>query len=56
MEVVTLFCYITFVYYTAIINPQEVWVVWMSEFVYWTLIGGLGFWYLKKGNWREKDI
>ncbi len=56
MEVVTLFCYITFVYYTTIINPQEVWVVWMSEFVYWTLIGGLGFWYLKKGNWREKDI
>ena len=56
MEVVTLFCYITFVYYTAIINPQEVWVVWISEFVYWTMIGGLGFWYLKKGNWREKDI
>ncbi len=56
MEVVTLFFYITFVYYTAIINPQEVWVVWMSEFVYWTMIGGLGFWYLRKGNWREKDI
>jgi len=56
MEVVTLFFYITFVYYTAIINPQEVWVVWMSEFVYWTMIGGLGFWYLRKGNWRAKDI
>jgi len=56
MEVVTLFLYISFVYYTAIINPQEVWVVWLSEFVYWTVTGGLGYWYLKKGNWREKNI
>ena len=56
MEVVTLFFYISYVYYTAIINPQQVWVVWMSEFVYWTLIGGLGYWYMKKGNWRANEI
>lgn len=56
MEVLTLFFYISYVYYTAIINPQPVYIVWMSEFVYWTLIGGLGYWYLKKGNWRGKEI
>ncbi len=56
MEFITLFFYISYVYYTAIIHPQPVFVVWMSEFIYWTLIGGLGYWFLQKGNWREKDI
>jgi len=56
IEVVTLFFYISYVYYTAIINTQPVAIVWMSEFVYWTLLGGLGYLYLRKGNWREKEI
>lgn len=56
MEVITLFFYISYVYYTAIINPSSVAVVWMSEFVYWIMIGGMGYLYLLKGNWREKQI
>jgi len=56
MEVVTLFFYIGYVYYTAIILHSSVAVVWMSEFVYWIMIGGLGYWYLLKGNWRKKEI
>jgi len=56
MEVITLFFYITYVYYTAIINPQQVWVVWMSEFIYWTSLGVMGYLYLQKGNWREKEF
>jgi hypothetical protein len=28
----------------------------MSEFVYWILIGGLGYLYLLKGNWRKREI
>jgi len=55
-EVVTLFFYISYVYYTAIINPSSVAVVWMSEFVYWIMIGGMGYVYLLKGNWRKKEI
>lgn len=56
MEAVTLSFYISFVYYTAILNPQEVYVVWFSEFVYWSFIGGFGYLYLLKGNWRKKEI
>jgi Na+-driven multidrug efflux pump len=56
IEFFTLFFYLTFVYYTAIINPQAVHVVWMSEFVYWTLIGVAGYIYLLKGNWHHKKI
>ena len=56
IEFLTLFFYISYVYYTAIVSPSSVEVVWMSEFVYWIIIGGLGYWYLIKGNWRKKEI
>lgn len=56
IEFLTLFFYLSYVYYTTIIHPSHVAVVWMSEFVYWTIIGGLGYWYLLKGNWRKKEI
>jgi Na+-driven multidrug efflux pump len=56
IEFLTLFFYLAYVYYTAIINPSSVAVVWMSEFVYWIIIGALGYWYLLKGNWRKKKI
>ena len=56
IEFLTLFFYLSYVYYTAIVHPYPVAVVWMSEFVYWTIIGGLGYIYLLKGNWRKKEI
>lgn len=56
IEFLTLFFYISYVYYTAIISPSSVAVVWLSEFVYWSIIGALGYLYLWKGNWRKKEI
>jgi Na+-driven multidrug efflux pump len=56
IEFLTLFFYIGYVYYTAIIHPSSVAVVWLSEFVYWAIIGALGYLYLWKGNWRKKEI
>jgi multidrug resistance protein, MATE family len=56
IEFMTLFFYISYVYYTAIIHPSSTAVVWLSEFVYWSIIGLLGYLYLWKGNWRKKEI
>ena len=56
IEVITLTFYIGYVYYTAIINPQSTAVVWMSEFIYWSLTGGLGYWFLRRGKWHELEI
>lgn len=56
IEVATLLFYISYVYITAIVYPQEVYVVWMSEFVYWTIIAALGYLYLRTGNWKSKNI
>lgn len=56
IEVVTLVFYVSYVYVTALIIPQPVHIVWMSEFVYWSIISLLGYMYLVKGKWREKQI
>jgi putative MATE family efflux protein len=56
IEFGTMFFYISYIYYTTIISPSSTAVVWMSEFVYWTIIGVLGYRYLRKGNWQKKVI
>ncbi len=56
IEFITLFFYLLFVYYTAVILRTSVEIVWLSEFVYWIIISVLGFLYLNKGNWRNKEI
>jgi len=56
IEFLTLFFYLTYVYYTSTIHPSPTATVWMSEFVYWILIGSLGYLYLLKGNWRKREI
>jgi multidrug resistance protein, MATE family len=56
IEFLTLFFYLSYVYFTSVIHPSATYVVWMSEFVYWILIGGLGYLYLLKGNWRKREI
>ncbi|NDV45598.1 MATE family efflux transporter [Paludibacter sp. 221] len=56
IEFIVLFFYLAYIYYTAIVHPTTVSVVWFSEFVYWIPIGGLSYLYLLKGNWRKKEI
>jgi len=56
MELFTLTLYISFVYYTTIIRPSSIEVVWLSEFVYWITMGSLAYLYLIKGSWRKKEI
>lgn len=55
-EVVTLVFYISYIYLTAIVFKQSVQIVWMSEFVYWSIIAILGYFYLRNGKWKEKKI
>ncbi len=56
IEVITLTFYLAYVYYTSIVNRQATAVVWMSEFIYWTLTGGLGYLFIRKGKWHELEI
>lgn len=56
IEIASLVAYLFYNYYTAIVLKSAVEVVWLSEFLYWTPITLLGYLYLRKGNWREKQI
>ena len=29
---------------------------WGAEFVYWTTMGSLAWWYLKSGRWKGKQL
>lgn len=55
-EIITLFFYITYVYYTAIILKTNVEIVWKSEYIYWGLIGTMSYIYLLSGRWKKKEI
>ncbi len=56
MELVTLTFYIIYVYYTTIIHPTTVAMVWGAEFIYWIIMGLQGFLYLSSGRWKKKEI
>lgn len=56
IEFSTLFFYLSYVYYTAVINPQPVAIIWMSEFVYWSIMGVSAYMYLLKGKWQKRVI
>lgn len=56
IEIASLIAYLVYNYYTAIVLRLAVEVVWLSEFLYWTPIALLGYLYLLKGNWRDKQI
>jgi putative MATE family efflux protein len=56
IEFITMFFYIGYICYTTIISPSATAIVWLSEFVYWVIIGGTGYIYLQKGNWQNKII
>lgn len=56
IEFITLFFYISYVYYTSIVSPQTTAVIWMSEFVYWSIIGLFSYIYLRSGRWTKKKI
>lgn len=56
IELFTLVFYLLYVYLVAMVWHGSTATAWLSEFVYWILIGVLGHLYLWKGNWRAKEI
>ena len=55
-DLLSMVAYTVFVYYTAIVLRTHVSVVWIAEYIYWTLISLLSILYIYKGNWRKKDL
>ena len=56
IEMIALLFYVSYIFYTTMVRQSSVEVVWLSEFVYWIIIGSMGYWYLLKGDWRKKEL
>ncbi len=56
IETVTLAAYLGFTWLMAVHLKYDIEWVWMSEYVYFFLIGILSLWYLKRGNWSAIKV
>jgi len=56
IEMTVLFFYLVTAYILTEILRQEVYVAWMTEYLYAILLGGISYFYLKSGKWRAARI
>lgn len=56
IEFITIVIYLIVTYYIAIVFKMSLPYVWCTEFIYFGLLGGMSFIYLKWGNWRKVQI
>lgn len=56
IEIISLFIYLSFTYFVAILWKMPLPVVWCAEFIYFSAMGTLSFLYLRYGKWREAEV
>lgn len=56
IEVVTIAVYLILAYVLAVYLKLSIEIVWMSEYVYFLVIGLMSYLYLRSGLWRKKVI
>jgi putative MATE family efflux protein len=56
IEMTVLFFYLVTAYILTEILRQEVYVAWMTEYLYSILLGGISYFYLKSGKWQAARI
>lgn len=56
LELITLVVYMIYVIILIPILHVNLTVAWTSEFLYWLVLGGLSYYYLRTGNWRKAHV
>ena len=56
IEFVTITAYCVYVYLVLQVLNLSIVVGWMSEWLYWTSIFALSYWYIKSGKWKGRKI
>ena len=56
IEFITITAYCIYVYVVLQVLNLSIVVGWMSEWLYWTSIFSLSYWYIKSGKWKGKKI
>lgn len=52
IEVITIGLYLIYTYLLAVTFQLPAYLVWTAEILYFIIIGGLSYWYLKSGYWK----
>jgi len=53
IEVVAIIFYIIYIYLVMIKWKLSLAMAWTNEFVYWTVIFAIAFWFIKSGRWKK---
>lgn len=56
IEFASIIIYLCFVYFITILHPQPVHIIWMSDYVYFGLMGLLSALFLLFGNWKYNKL
>lgn len=56
IEAVSILFYCVYVYLTLEVFDLPIVYGWMSEWLYWMILFGLSYWYIKSGRWKAKVI
>lgn len=56
IEFISIFVYLSLVYYLAIERLEEIHVIWMADYLYFGVLGGLAGLYLIFGKWKHHQI
>jgi len=53
VELISIIFYLALLYYMVEINRQEIHVIWVIDLIYFALLGGLSFLYLRYGKRKQ---
>ena len=56
IEIIAMVLYLSLAYYLAIATKSSIETIWSTEYLYFSTLGILSFWYLRSGNWMKKVI
>jgi len=56
IEIVAIALYMVYTWYVMVVNYHSLALGWSNEFVYWTIILLLSFFYMRSGKWKSSKI
>jgi hypothetical protein len=56
IEAAAIILYCGYVYLVLEVFKWSITWGWLSEWLYWTTLFSLSFWYIRSGKWKKKEI
>lgn len=56
VEILALVIYVLSIFYIVIWQKSDVAICWLTEYIYFFVMGTLALWYMKRGSWRKSSV